>query len=307
MFLILCSIIFVSVSFADKLSDYCKILNVGPDAEEAEIHRAFRIKAKKYHPDMRPADPKEAALKMNELVQARDFLLGHNVDRNDREADKRYAELFLRKWTKDHEELLQWIDERRNKSEEFFATHPRPSNVTNENDQEEKNETSTIYDDDAAEVEDVFVEEESEEMQKDQISDIGEIETLKNEIECRLDKLDFLDIDIQMYLLELHDTFCEEPMSVDNLPRAQKVLIMFVWFVVVIAMGYLTQKESDEERAKHETRMLIRQLFGHKTIWEISINDLRDVIRNNQSVLGHIKTSGKGRTKANILSELEQF
>lgn len=49
------------------------VLGVSPGATKEEIKRAYRKKAKEYHPDLHPDDP-EAAEKMNEINQAYDRL-----------------------------------------------------------------------------------------------------------------------------------------------------------------------------------------------------------------------------------------
>ena len=46
---------------ADK-RDYYEVLGVSKTATDAEIKKAFRVLAKKYHPDMNPGD-KEAEAK----------------------------------------------------------------------------------------------------------------------------------------------------------------------------------------------------------------------------------------------------
>lgn len=53
--------------------DPYKVLGVLPGASQDEIKKAYRKKAKEYHPDLHPNDP-DAARKMNEINEAYDFL-----------------------------------------------------------------------------------------------------------------------------------------------------------------------------------------------------------------------------------------
>lgn len=53
---------------ADK-RDYYEVLGVGKTASDADIKKAFRVLAKKYHPDMNPGD-KEAEAKFKEAQEA---------------------------------------------------------------------------------------------------------------------------------------------------------------------------------------------------------------------------------------------
>jgi len=53
--------------------DPYKVLGVSPGASQEEIKKAYRKKAKEYHPDLHPNDP-EAARKMNEVNEAYDML-----------------------------------------------------------------------------------------------------------------------------------------------------------------------------------------------------------------------------------------
>ena len=55
------------------VQDPYSVLGVSRDATEEEIKKAYRQKAKLYHPDFHPDDP-EAAQKMNELNQAYEML-----------------------------------------------------------------------------------------------------------------------------------------------------------------------------------------------------------------------------------------
>lgn len=55
------------------VSDPYKVLGVSRDATKEEIKKAYRQKAKLYHPDLHPNDP-AAAEKMNEINEAYDML-----------------------------------------------------------------------------------------------------------------------------------------------------------------------------------------------------------------------------------------
>lgn len=55
------------------VDDPYKVLGVSRDASKDEIKRAYRAKAKEYHPDLHPDDPL-AADKMNEINEAYDML-----------------------------------------------------------------------------------------------------------------------------------------------------------------------------------------------------------------------------------------
>lgn len=55
------------------IDDPYKVLGVERDASKEEIKRAYRKKAKEYHPDLHPDDP-HAAEKMNEINEAYDML-----------------------------------------------------------------------------------------------------------------------------------------------------------------------------------------------------------------------------------------
>lgn len=53
--------------------DPYKVLDISPDASPEEIKKAYRKKAKEYHPDLHPNDP-DATRKMNEINEAYDML-----------------------------------------------------------------------------------------------------------------------------------------------------------------------------------------------------------------------------------------
>lgn len=55
------------------VTDPYSVLGISRDADKDEIKRAYRKKAKEYHPDLHPDDPK-AAEKMNEINEAYDML-----------------------------------------------------------------------------------------------------------------------------------------------------------------------------------------------------------------------------------------
>lgn len=56
------------------VTDPRKVLDVGPDASQDEIKKAYRQKAKECHPDLHPDDPR-ATEKMNEVNEAYDMLM----------------------------------------------------------------------------------------------------------------------------------------------------------------------------------------------------------------------------------------
>ena len=55
------------------VDDPYKVLGISRDATKDEIKKAYRQKAKEYHPDLHPDDP-QAAEKMNEINEAYDML-----------------------------------------------------------------------------------------------------------------------------------------------------------------------------------------------------------------------------------------
>ena len=58
---------------AESKRDYYEVLGIGKDADEAAIKKAYRVLAKKYHPDMNPGD-KEAEAKFKEVGEAYEIL-----------------------------------------------------------------------------------------------------------------------------------------------------------------------------------------------------------------------------------------
>ena len=54
---------------AESKRDYYEVLGVSKDADEAAIKKAYRVLAKKYHPDMNPGDA-EAEKKFKEASEA---------------------------------------------------------------------------------------------------------------------------------------------------------------------------------------------------------------------------------------------
>ena len=54
--------------------DYYEVLGVQKGASEAEIKKAYKKMARKYHPDLNQDDPKAAEEKMKEVNEAYDVL-----------------------------------------------------------------------------------------------------------------------------------------------------------------------------------------------------------------------------------------
>ena len=56
------------------IDDPYKVLGISQGASEDEIKKAYRKKAKEFHPDLHPNDP-NADKKMNEVNEAYDMLM----------------------------------------------------------------------------------------------------------------------------------------------------------------------------------------------------------------------------------------
>ena len=54
---------------AEQKRDYYEVLGISKTADDAEIKKAYRVLAKKYHPDMNPGDA-EAEKKFKEASEA---------------------------------------------------------------------------------------------------------------------------------------------------------------------------------------------------------------------------------------------
>jgi len=54
---------------AEQKRDYYEVLGVDKNADDAAIKKAYRVLAKKYHPDMNPGD-KEAEKKFKEAFRS---------------------------------------------------------------------------------------------------------------------------------------------------------------------------------------------------------------------------------------------
>jgi len=71
--------------------DPYKVLGVSPGASQDEVKKAYRKKAKEYHPDLHPNDP-EAARKMNELNEAYDMLQNPDKYKAKQEQEQRRSQ-----------------------------------------------------------------------------------------------------------------------------------------------------------------------------------------------------------------------
>ena len=59
---------------AENKRDYYEVLGIEKNASDAEIKKAYRKMAQKYHPDMNPGD-KEAEAKFKEVNEAHEEIL----------------------------------------------------------------------------------------------------------------------------------------------------------------------------------------------------------------------------------------
>lgn len=82
--------------------DYYRILGVPGDADEEQIKRAYRKKAKQYHPDLNPGNA-EAEAKFKEIVEAYE-VLGNAEKRESYDLKQKRAAGFGQKTTQNRTE-----------------------------------------------------------------------------------------------------------------------------------------------------------------------------------------------------------
>ena len=64
------------------MKDYYELLEVSQNASDEVIARAYKVLAKKYHPDMNPENPAEAEEKFKEVTEAYEILSDPNKKRD---------------------------------------------------------------------------------------------------------------------------------------------------------------------------------------------------------------------------------
>src|SRR5580765_6924033 len=80
------------------MGDFYQILNVSPNASEAQIKNAYRKLAKKYHPDI--SKEPDAESRFIEITEAYEALLGKSTSRDpgaDYSSEPQYTEEELRR------------------------------------------------------------------------------------------------------------------------------------------------------------------------------------------------------------------
>ena len=124
---------------------------------------------------------------------------------------------------------------------------------------------------------------------------------LKESILAALNELDTnCGVDVNEYLMQLQKD-CE----LSTVVYDARLLFssFFMAIIVIVAAIY-----SFAYRSVHRviTKYYINRLLP-KNNADIRMVDLRTIIHRNQWIFGHIKTSGKGRTKMKILNELRSM
>ncbi len=87
--------------------DLYEVLEIGPDADDAEVRRAYQKLARRYHPDIRPGDA-EAESRFEEVSRAFDVLADPDLRRRYdalREREGRQAAAWFARWSESEEVL----------------------------------------------------------------------------------------------------------------------------------------------------------------------------------------------------------
>ena len=120
---------------------------------------------------------------------------------------------------------------------------------------------------------------------------------LKKSILAALNELDTkFGIGVNEYLMQLQRGY-------GHLTDAHDAKLFFSFLMVTIAAVYLFAYPPYRSMNKMISKYYINCLLP-KNNANVRIVDLRKIIHRNQWIFGHIKTSGKGRTKMKILNEL---
>ena len=82
---------------AEQKRDYYEVLGVDKNADDAAIKKAYRVLAKKYHPDMNPGD-KEAEKKFKEASEAYAVLSDPEKRKQLMEVPAEQADLISQVW-----------------------------------------------------------------------------------------------------------------------------------------------------------------------------------------------------------------
>ena len=220
------------------------------------------------------------------LGDAQDFMLGINVNSKDHSAKDQETVIFMRRARLEAEKSKIQAEIERQAYVRWMKDAFREMNMTFT---EEKDNSFAIV----------------PHKQKKTNSNAGTIQMLKREIKMLFQKLLELTQDVVRINARMDKLKKEFGEQLEQITAFCKVIIIAIICMIAKEFANNMQRRTAPKEKDDEWGCIDQLLSRNHT--HIRMIDLRGIIKKYQDKLGHIKTTGRGRTKFKIICDLRAF